>query len=292
MNATHPQAGILLPPPTAARHLEWSLRPGVDARAGLQTLASLVDGTNAVAGLGLSLVRVLGLHVEGLRTLPALVGEGIDIPSTPRALWVWLRGEDRGELLHRSRRLEKALAPTFRLESERDAFFHDGGRDLTGYEDGTENPQGEAATEVAIVAEGPLAGSSFVAVQSWVHDLERFAAFDKSAQDRTYGRERISNVEMADAPDSAHVKRTAQEGFDPPSFVVRRSMPWSGDGQAGLVFVSFASSLDPFERQMRRMVGLDDGIVDGLFGFTRAVSGAFYWCPPVRGGKLAIDAAD
>jgi putative iron-dependent peroxidase len=42
------------------------------------------------------------------------------------------------------------------------------GRDLTGYEDGTENPKGKKAEKAAIVASGTgFAGSSFVAVQRW-----------------------------------------------------------------------------------------------------------------------------
>jgi putative iron-dependent peroxidase len=31
------------------------------------------------------------------------------------------------------------------------------------------------------------------------------------------------------------------------------------------------------------MMGLDDGI-DSLFRFTRPVTGAYYWCPPVAAG--------
>jgi hypothetical protein len=49
----------------------------------------------------------------------------------------------------------------------------------------------------------------------------------------------------------------------------------------GLYFVAYGESLDRFERVLRRMAGLDDGIVDRLLSFTRAVSGGYYWCPPV-----------
>jgi len=39
---------------------------------------------------------------------------------------------------------------------------------------------------------------------------------------------------------------------------------------------------------MRRMIGLEDGIVDALFRFTRPVSGAYFWCPGMEGGRLAL----
>jgi putative iron-dependent peroxidase len=48
------------------------------------------------------------------------------------------------------------------------------------------------------------------------------------------------------------------------------------------MFVAFGKSFDAFEAQMRRMAGLDDGIVDALFQISRPVTGAYFWCPPVR----------
>ena len=68
--------------------------------------------------------------------------------------------------------------------------------------------------------------------------------------------------------------------------MVRRSMPWGGTVDNGLYFVAYGASLDRFERVLRRMVGEDDGVVDGLFRFTRPVSGGYYWCPPLAGGRL------
>ncbi len=156
----------------------FSLTPGKRPQESLQTLVSLVDGENTVVGLGQSLVLSLGGAIESLRSFPARVGPGFEIPSTPTALWFWLRGEDRGELLHRTRSIQHALAPIFRLEKVIDAFQYGDSLDLTGYEDGTENPVEEEAVKVAIASglgEG-LDGSSFVAVQQWIHDLDAFQA--------------------------------------------------------------------------------------------------------------------
>ena len=212
----HFQPGILLPVPSHARYLTFSLRPGGNSRAALRALRDAIDGRGVVAGIGESLVLALGANIPGLRTFPPQAGAGIDVPSTPSALWLWVRGEDRGELFHRARCLERALAGAFRLGSCVDAFRHDAGRDLTGYEDGTENPKGAKARAAAIVngSAGP-AGSSFVAVQQWVHRFERFDAMTASQRDNAVGRRRTDNVELANAPLSAHVKRTAQENFEP-----------------------------------------------------------------------------
>ncbi|WP_455229533.1 Dyp-type peroxidase [Geopseudomonas aromaticivorans] len=282
---THAQPGILATPvPAQARHLFFALEAAEALPAALDRLATRVDGETIVAGLGPSLLQALGRHLDGLRAFPVLDGAPVDIPSTQHALWCWLRGDDRGELLHRSRELIAALAPALRLVQASDAFRYREGRDLTGYEDGTENPEGEEAVAAAITADG----GSFAAVQHWVHDLDHFQRMPQAEQDDIIGRRQSDNEELEDAPESAHVKRTAQESFAPEAFVVRRSMPFSDGEQAGLLFLAFGHSLDAFEAQLKRMAGLEDGIVDALFRFSRPTSGGYYWCPPRQDGRLDL----
>jgi len=166
------------------------------------------------------------------------------------------------------------------------------GRDLSGYEDGTENPEEDEAVDAAVMVDaGPdLDGSSFVATQKWIHELSIFNQMPEGERDHVIGRRVSDNEELEDAPESAHVKRTAQEDFEPEAFVVRRSMPWADASSEGLEFVAFGASLNAFEAQLTRMSGLEDGTVDALFRFSRPVTGAYFWCPPVRDGKLNLTA--
>lgn len=284
------QTGILDPVPPLSRYLFFGLSTPAEVRPALRALRELADGQRLVVGLGQSLVLSLDRHIEGLRLLPQLSGPGTDVPSTPQALWCWLRGEDRGELLHRGQRVQQALAPALRLNQVVDGFRYGSGRDLSGYEDGTENPKDEAAHAAALVAgQGPgRDGASFVAVQQWLHDWQAFEAMSPEQQDLSIGRRRSDNVEIEDAPASAHVKRTAQEDFSPEAFVLRRSMPWAEAMHSGLMFVAFGKSFDAFEAQLRRMSGSEDGIADALFGFTRPISGGYFWCPPMHEGQLDL----
>ena len=286
------QAGIMAPIPCHARYLFFTAAHGADLGAELRALSAMADGDRTVVGLGDSLVRTLGRTVDGLRTLPAVSGPGLEVPSTPAALWCWLRGDERGELVHRARTLEHLLSGAFVLSQTLDAFRHGSGRDLTGYEDGTENPKGDAAAEATVVRDKGrgLDGSSFVAVQQWVHDFDTFEAMASKDQDNAIGRRKSDNEELDDAPESAHVKRTAQESFDPEAFNLRRSMPWTEGKLSGLQFVAFGKSFDAFEAQLRRMIGAEDGITDALFKFSRPVTGSYFWCPPMAGGKLDLSA--
>ena len=289
------QPAVLSPVPAVGRYLFYAVKDGLAVRDQLRQFSDLVDGLTVLVGLGPELVEALGGEVPGLHALVALDAGGIPVPSTPTSLCVWLRASDRGDLVHLTRQVQAALSPAFQLDTLIDAFRHGRGpnghgRDLTGYEDGTENPDGdEAVSAVALQGAGPgLDGSTFMAVQQWVHNLDAFEAMTGTEQDYTYGRRRRDNEELANAPASAHVKRVEQESFEPAAFVVRRSMPWSEGQSAGLVFVSFGKSFDAFEVQMRRMAGLDDGVTDALFTFSRPVTGAFFWCPPVLGGRLDL----
>jgi len=293
------QPGIFEGVPPVARYVLFNLADQAgDAQSikdALQRLSPLANGSDLVVGLGPSLIAALGATVPGLHEFPDLSGHGVKVPSTPGTLWCWVRGDDLGNLLHLTRKVQKALAPAFVMRHVVDAFRHalgesGHGRDLTGYEDGTENPSGTAAEEAAFAqgqGEG-MDGSSFVAVQQWVHDLDAFEALADADRDNHFGRRLSDNEELEDSPTSAHVKRTAQESFDPEAFMLRRSMPWMVSMQAGLMFVAFGKSLYAFEAQMKRMAGQEDGITDAMFAISRPVTGAYFWCPPMRGGRLDL----
>jgi porphyrinogen peroxidase len=284
-----PQPGILDPVPPVGRHLTFDLRFAADPRRAIRKLANEAPPT-CVIGFGQSLVSALEGTISGLRVFPALAGKGVETPSTQTALWVWVRESSLSDCFDTSRSVEKVLGEDFTLVEEVSTFVYRKGLDLSGYEDGTENPKGDAAREAAIVSGGPLEGSSFAAVQRWVHNLQQFMSLDLLHRDHTIGRRFEDNEEIPDAPASAHVRRSAQETFDPPAFMLRRSMPWSEQGEHGLYFLAFGESLDRFERVLHRMVGFDDGIVDSLFAFTRPVTGGYFWCPPQAKGRIVLSA--
>jgi putative iron-dependent peroxidase len=279
------------------RYLFFTLAQADAARSALQRLAPQVDGSRVVVGLGLDTVQALSASVPGLRAFPLWASAAVALPSTPTALWCWLRGDDAGDLVLASRQLAQAVAPAFALTQVVEGFRHGQGpnghgRDLTGYEDGTENPcDGEAEAAALVEGDGPgLAGGSFAALQQWQHDWDAFERMAPAAQDAMVGRRRTDNEELDDAPESAHVKRTAQESFTPEAFVLRRSMPWAEGMRSGLMFVAFGCSFDAFEAQLRRMAGLEDGVVDALFQMSRPLTGAYVWCPPLRDGRLDLRA--
>ncbi len=286
------QPGITQSIPAFGRYLEFSVDPDMDVRPALARLTGIAVDETVVIGLGPGLVRAVGGDLPALRPFPALSGPGCNTPSTQADLWCWLRAGAPGGLVHAAREFAATVSPELTLDLLVDGFKHESGLDLTGYEDGTENPTGEKADAVTVLSgAGPgLDGSSFVAVQQWAHDLDHFQSLPPDERDDIIGRRLSDNEELEDAPASAHVKRTAQESFEPEAWVLRRSMPWADAAGEGLMFVAFGNSLDAFEAQLRRMVGEEDGIADALFRFSRPLTGSYLWCPPVRDGRLDLSA--
>ncbi len=284
------QTGILAEVPKHVRHLFFSLTRDAEVGILLAELNSFVDGDQVVAGIGQPFIDFTGSSVPGSITAPVYSGSGVGIAALPYALWLWLRGDDPGELTRLALAIEQRLAQHCNLEDMINGFLYDTGRDLTGYVDGTENPEGEEAVSAAVVAPdiGKTAGSSFVAIQKWQHDLDRFRSWSREEQDLTIGRRLSDNEEIDDAPASAHVKRTAQETFDPEAFILRRSMPYSDLIGDGLVFVAFGHSFTAFDTLMKQMLGLNDGITDSLFNFSVPLGTSFFWCPPMKDDELDL----
>jgi putative iron-dependent peroxidase len=284
------QPAVLAGPPALARSLVFRLRPKADPAPVLRALIAAMSPTWGIVALGEQLALRLGHPIAGLRTFPAFSGPEALVPSTQGSLWIFLCGDEFTTLYQHEGIVRGLLRDAFALDDAVNTFFYDGGRDLSGFEDGTANPKDDEAVAAAIVSDGPLAGSSFVAVQRWIHDLNRFAAFAPADADNIIGRRLATNEEFEDAPESAHVKRTAQELFEPEAFIVRRSMPWSDGEQHGIEFIAYGDTLDKYETMLRRMAGLDDGITDGLFTFSHPLTGGYYWVPPVRDGKVDLSA--
>lgn len=279
-----PQPGILSEVTPAARYVVLDVPPDVAAKDVAHRLHELRIDDKLIVGLGDPLLRALGTRVPRVETFPALSGPGCAIPSTQGSILLITRGEDHGDTLIAMQRAMMALGHGLRIVEDVAAFRHGTGRDLTGFEDGTENPAGDEAIAAAIADDG----SSCVAVQRWIHDLGGFEKLSAAQRNHVFGRDRETNEELADAPPSAHVKRSAQEDFTPPAFMVRRSMPYGTVTEHGLYFVAYGRTFQAFAAVLHRMIGRDDGVVDGLFQFSRPVSGGYYWCPPIANGRLAV----
>src|SRR4051812_36309578 len=138
---------VLEPVRPTARYLVFEA--GGDPAGGLRALASQTWDSDNVLGIGAPLATKLGAAVDGLRGFPTHLPL---FPSTQRSLWLCTAHPEKGAQLDAGMRVARTLKGAFEVVEEIDGFTYLGGRDLSGFVDGTENPHGDAAFDAAIVA--------------------------------------------------------------------------------------------------------------------------------------------
>ena len=281
------QPALLRESPPCAVSMEWDLRGNPAALwAALATLE--MDGASLVVGLGAPLLSAGGASVPGYWPLEHLSHGRYTLPATPHALWTLVGAATPGAVFEAADALRSRWQDNAVLVECTTLFSYRQGRDLTGYADGSANPQGDDAWAAALVQEGEWQGATFALVQRWLHFRDRFAAQTQAQRDAVIGRTEQDDEEMDDAPPSAHIKRTEQEDFDTPAFVLRRSMPWGDMRRHGLQFIAYMNDLGKSDRLLRRMMGLEDGLQDALLAHSQAETGSYYLVPPIRAGRLHL----
>ena len=210
------------------------------------------------------------------------------MPSTPHDVWTFIAGATPGAVFQIAEQLVQSLKGTFRIAQETAMFRYRVGNDLTGYRDGSANPRGDGATQAATIADGPWRGGTFALTQRYLHFRGPFHALPREDRDRIVGRNLDTDEELVDAPATADIRRADQDAEGLPSFMLRRSMPWGGVGRHGLQFIAFMRDLAVADRIIDRMLGGADGHADALLAHTQAETGAYYFCPPLRGHQLVL----
>lgn len=170
---------------------------------------------------------------------------------------------------------------------ERPCFRFFDGRDMTGFIDGTENPQfPDDRAETALLPEDAeaFADGSFIFAQRYIHDLAKWQQLKVDAQEQVFGRTKLESIELDDdiKPENAHIARTVVEDEDGEEMeILRHSLPYGdGKGEQGLFFVAYTNNLSIIDAMLQRMFGTSgDGIHDHLLHFTTAIDGAYYFAP-------------
>lgn len=170
---------------------------------------------------------------------------------------------------------------------ERVCFRYFDGRDITGFIDGTENPQfPDDRAETALLPEtaGVFADGSFVFAQRYAHDLEKWKKLKVDAQEHVIGRTKLESIELDDdvKPENAHVARTVVEDDEGEEMeILRHSLPYGdGRGDQGLFFLAYTKDLSILDAMLERMFGTSgDGIHDRLLHFVTPMDGAYYFAP-------------
>ena len=287
-----PQPGIFALGARAHLHLELEVTGDPSALPGIvstiREAGTTVVGVNVVVGFGhrtWSAIAPDHMPAELAGFEPIEGAGGFTIPAAQHDLWLWLHASTPDAIFDIARVAARQLDGVARVVTEQPAFTYGASQDLTGFEDGTENPPVDEALQVATIPTGePCGGGSYVLLQRWVHDLDGFEALETADREQVIGRTLHGSIELDEdrQPTNSHVSRVVIEDDDGEELeVFRRSVAYGGLSEHGLMFLAFSADRARLQRMLERMAGQEDGVRDRLTEFSTPVASAWYIAPPV-----------
>jgi putative iron-dependent peroxidase len=224
-----------------------------------------------------------------LHSFPGFAGKRHAAVATPGDLLFHIRAHRLDLCFELAQRLVSRLRGLADVVDEVHGFRSFDERDLLGFVDGTENPEGAAAGAAVLVgAEDPVfAGGSYAVVQKYVHDLDGWDALPVEGQERAIGRTKLSDIEMDDAvkPANSHLALnviTDEHGEE--QQIMRFNMPFGDVGKAefGTYFIGYARSPAVTERMLTNMfIGDPPGTYDRILDFSTALTGGLFYVPTI-----------
>ena len=207
-------------------------------------------------------------------------------PATPGDILFHIRARRMDLCFELASQIMNQLGDSVAVADEVHGFGFFDQRDLLGFVDGTENPDGQAALDATLVGdEDPsFAGGSYVIVQKYLHDLHAWNALPTEAQERIIGRTKLTNVELDETvkPSFAHNELTKIVENGEEIKIVRDNMPFGevGKGDFGTYFIGYARSPRTIEQMLDNMfIGNPPGNYDRILDFSRAVTGNLFFVP-------------
>jgi len=206
--------------------------------------------------------------------------------STPGDILFHIRAKRMDLCFELATQIMESIGDAVSIADEVQGFRYFDDRDVIGFVDGTENPRGEAAREAAMIGdEDPaFAGSSYVIVQKYLHNMKAWNGLSIEAQEHIIGRRKLSDIELSDAekPSSAHNALTVIEENGKEVKILRDNMPFGrpGHGEFGTYFIGYSRTPRITETMLQNMfVGRPPGNYDRLLDFSQAVTGSLFFVP-------------
>ncbi|MEV0252576.1 Dyp-type peroxidase [Nocardia sp. NPDC050712] len=229
-----------------------------------------------------------GPRPAALKPFPGYFGPKHQAPVTPGDLLFHIKSQTPDAAFELAMAIGQRLDGAATVVDETAGFRYFEQRDLLGFVDGTENPEGHLAVSAALIGdEDPeFAGGSYVVVQKYLHDLVSWRALPVPEQERVIGRTKLEDYEFSDADKPADSHVAVNTVNDPETGaqrqILRANMPFGSvkEGEFGTYYIAYAASPDVADAMLVRMfLGTDDATHDRILDFSTAVTGTQFFTP-------------
>ncbi|MFD8371203.1 Dyp-type peroxidase [Streptomyces sp. NPDC059688] len=291
---------VVVPPARAAVFLVATIAP--DGEDTVRDLLEDVSGLrrsvafrapdmelSCVVGIGSAAWDRLfsGPRPRELHPFTDLLGPRHQARGTPADLLFHVRAQRMDLCFELARLLGERLGEAATVVDEVHGFKFFDERDLLGFVDGSENPEGGLADDAVFIGDedADFRGGSYVIVQKYLHDMAAWNALTADEQEKVIGRTKHANVELPDdvKPDDSHVALntiTDEDGNE--RKIVRENMPFGNiaQGEFGTYFIGYARTPDVTEEMLRNMfLGRQPGRHDRILDFSVPVTGSLFHVP-------------
>ncbi|MCO5222308.1 MAG: Dyp-type peroxidase [Thermomicrobiales bacterium] len=297
-NDVHSQP-ILTPLTPSAMFLVMTIRPGGEST--VRDLLADLGGLQRSVGFRAAddfLVSVVGIGSDAwdrlysgprpphLHPFQPITGAKHNAPATPGDLLFHIRALRADLCFALAALIAGRLEGAVDVVDEVHGFRYFDARDLLGFVDGTENPTGSDAVNAVIVGNDDpfFCGGSYVIVQKYLHDLDRWNAIPVEEQEKIIGRTKLDDVELDDAGPSHVTLNTIVDAEGVEHDIVRDNMPFGhvGTREYGTYYIGYAADPSIIEQMLQRMfVGSPPGSYDRILDVSTPVTGTFFAVPTI-----------
>ncbi|HVJ55606.1 MAG TPA: Dyp-type peroxidase [Aliidongia sp.] len=292
---------VAAPLSRAAIFLVVTVKPGMTAETAVRALSADLSGLLRSVGFRepdghLSCIMAFGSAIwdrlfgaprpAELHPFQEIVAGPRRAVATPGDLLFHIRADRMDLCFELATQIMARLGDAVSTADEVHGFRYFDARDLLGFVDGTENPNGALALDSTLIGEEDpaFAGGSYVIVQKYLHDIAGWNALPTETQERIIGRAKLSDIELDDSikPSCAHNALTQIVENGREIKILRDNMPFgqAGRGEFGTYFIGYSRSPRTIEQMLVNMfVGSPPGNYDRLLDFSTAVTGNLFFVP-------------
>lgn len=291
---------VITPPSRAGMFIVMTVREGaeetiLDFLSNFSSLNRAVgfrvdDKLGAIVGIGSKLWDRLFPAVSRpklLREFRGIDGPKHVAPATPGDILIHLKAPHIDICFEMAKQISLALQGHVDYQFELHAFKFFDERDLLGFVDGSQNPEGDDATAAVLIEDDEPAyvGGSYVVVQKYLHDMSAWDALSVEEQEKVIGRTKLEDIQLEDLPSNSHVAANTivlPDGTQ--KEILRENMPFGNvsESEYGTFYIAYSNDPAVQEIMLHRMfIGEPAGNTDRILDFSTAVTGSMFFVPPL-----------
>lgn len=279
--------------------LIWNFKSNVEVSETFKRICALVinlnnsadhrfpdSGTSCVMGIGFEAWHRLNLPTplpKELENFVPISGTKHTAVATKGDLHFHIRGNSRSICYDMASSLADVLSSVAENSEEIHGFRYWDGRSILGFVDGTENPKGKERAFFGLIGneEPAYQGGSYLFVQKYIHDLNKFKTLPLHEQENVFGRSKQEDIEMPDhlKPSNSH---TALANVGDDFKIIRDNMPFGSmsTNDMGTYFIAYTNTFSTVKKMLTNMfIGSPQGNYDRLLDFSTPQTGSLFFVP-------------